>query len=245
MKTLTYAVGTFLALIGASVASAADLGGSYKDQSPSAYSGDNGDAFRGFYFGLQGGWGSYNHDNSVNYNSTEVANYSAAGAGGGMFGVDAGYNFRMNRVVVSPFVEYGWTNHSTDLSVLEATASLTHNDEWSVGGRLGYLVNNTTLVYGLLAFTEIDASFKSNVAVTGLNTNVSWDGYTIGLGFESVFARTSAGDFSYKLEGRHAQFGKQTTLVDGSLSATSEPNSYAVVVGVNYAPRFGGVDSLK
>lgn len=251
MKYLLCAV---VALIGLSApAAAADLGGSYKDGGvPLPEAAGDYTAFRGAYVGIQGGWSSYNHDLSATETPTdgpafELLNLSSVGAGGGVFGLNGGYNFTAGRWLVGPTFEFNWANNSADLSVYNGayTAKISHNNEWSIGGRLGYLATPQTVLYGLAAFASADVSVSTSQPVEGLNTGVSFSGYTLGVGAESFLTR----DVSLKLEGRWTQFGKETLYSssnkDMTDAVTSEPSEVAVMVGVNYHPRFTGMDSLK
>ena len=242
MKYLLCAV---VALIGLSApAAAADLGGSYKDSGvPLPEAAGDYTAFRGAYVGVQGGWSSYGHDINATAGTVDLFSLSSVGASGGLFGVSGGYNFTAGRFLVGPYAEFNWTNDSADLSAINGryTAKLSHDDEWSIGGRLGYLVSPHTVVYGLAAFTGADASISTSKAVKGLESDVTFNGYTLGLGAESIVSR----DVSLKLEGRWSQFDEATLYEDKTVTLASEPTAVAVLVGLNYHPHFGGFDPLK
>ena len=104
MKYLLCAVVALIGLL--APAAAADLGGSYKDGGvPLPEAAGDYTAFRGPYVGIQGGWSSYNHDSTSSYGESwtkptyaynSLDNQSSAGAGGGMFGINAGYNFPLS-----------------------------------------------------------------------------------------------------------------------------------------------------
>jgi outer membrane immunogenic protein len=239
-------------------ASAADLGNSSYDrngtpaliEAPGDYT-----AFRGAYAGVQGGWSTVDHDMKAtetpsNGDAVDLFSLSSAGAGGGMFGVNGGYNFTAGRFLVGPYAEFNWANNSVDLAIDNGkyTAKLAHDDEWSIGGRLGYLVSPQTVAYGLVAFTSADTSIStsSSTPIKGLEDGVNFHGYTLGVGAESFVTR----DVSLKLEGRWTQFSKATLYNRADeektvTTVTSEPSEVAVMVGVNYHPRFGVMDALK
>ncbi len=267
------------ALLAASPAMAADLGAGGSKDEPYAYSAPD-VKWTGFYFGSVSGWGSYNHklsgvrtynetdaNNVITFSSATDATLTSLGAGGGLFGLNAGYDAQLpnSRLVVGLWGEYNWATGKTSGSVdysnsnnVDKTAlfTLQHDDEWSLGGRAGYLVNNSTLVYGLAAFTHYDATLSG----TGIDAAHGWQhdagasGYTLGLGYEAMFASTSAGYFSYKLEGRYFT-GGETTLLDkaatgkcceggnwvSNTTLTDKVDAYSVMVGLNWRPRLSNM----
>lgn len=274
------------AVLLASPVLAADLGtGSSKD-GPYAYSAPD-MRWTGFYMGSQSGWSSYNHEltgasdfNAQTANGTTV--YSGAGetsltslaAGGGLFGLNAGYDFQLpgSRIVAGLWGEFNWATNKASGSHSYADDhgnsksgmfNLQHDDEWSGGVRVGYLVNNSTLLYGLAAFTRFDSTLTGNgiTAANGWKTDASTNGYTLGLGYEALFARTSTGDFSYKLEGRYSVADKLNVLdytktgkcCDGGkwtshTTLAGDTEEYGVMVGLNWRPRLGAApiaDSYK
>jgi outer membrane immunogenic protein len=275
------------AILFASPALAADLGAGGSKDGPYTYNQFDGMRWTGFYFGSQSGWSSYNHeltgtqtidhynaDNKNLYSGAMDTSLASLGAGGGLFGMNAGYDFQLpgSRIVAGLWGEYNWaTNKATgSYSYTDSNATsksgnftLQHDDEWSLGGRVGYLVNNSTLLYGLAAYTRFDSTLSGNGidATHGWKNDAGTNGYTLGLGYEALVARTSTGDFSYKLEGRYSVADKVTALDysnsgpwgDGKWAThatlTGDTEEYGVMVGLNWRPRFnGGVplnDSLK
>jgi outer membrane immunogenic protein len=246
------------AVLFASSALAADLGAGGSKDGP-YYTQPEPTRWTGIYFGSLSGWSSYNHeltgsqtvDNKPGYD----ASVSALGAGGGLFGVNAGYDYQLpgSRIVAGLWGEYNWATNKATVSVNGAPFTWQHDDEWSLGGRVGYLVNNSTLLYGLAAFTRFDSTLSGDniTAANGWKDKVGANGYTLGLGYEALFARTSTGDFSYKLEGRWAAAEKVTVqdlyVKDTKTHTTlsDDGNEYAVMVGLNWRPRFNGGAGLN
>ena len=100
------------------------------------------------------------------------------------------------------------TNGKTPQTI---TGSLT--DMWTVGGRAGYLVNSSTLVYGLAGYTE--AHFDLPLGVNG-----DFSGWTAGAGIETSLG----GPLFLKGEYRFTQLDTKTLYSKGGLSVTDQPD---------------------
>ena len=100
------------------------------------------------------------------------------------YGVNAGYDFDLGKVVVGPTVSYTAPFDSDGLGLRE----------WTVGARAGVKAGNKTLVYVSGAYSKLDTQFP------GANS----DGYRVGLGIERSFGNAYA-----NLETRYAnhQYG--------------------------------------
>lgn len=165
---------TFAALLGfAGAASAADIyaPGGLKDGP--AYVPET--SWTGFYVGVGVGGAGVNHDLKFG----RIAELDGL-SGNGVFGtVEVGYDRQFGNIVGGIFFNYDFADVSTDISVAGQTASAKLNDTWSVGGRLGYLVNPGTLAYALAAYTEANIDFPF-----GIKTD-SFSGYSVGGGLET------------------------------------------------------------
>jgi outer membrane immunogenic protein len=82
------------------------------------------------------------------------------------------------------------------------------DDSWFLGGRLGFVFNNDTLIYGLGGYTwidgKVDASHVLNINGTDVggtagNEDGAVDGWTIGAGIEHLITE----NLSLKVEYRH------------------------------------------
>ena len=184
-KTLLAA--TLAAILGMSGgAYAADLtaGGSMKDAP--AYVPDAG-IWSGFYVGAGIGGGMTNDDlkGSLTRIRQEDPSLEVKGLGGeGIFGtVEVGYDRQFGRFVGGVFFDYDFSNITGDFALNLGSntykATWTLNDSWSAGGRVGYLVNPSTLAYFLAAYTQAEYSVPAGLQ------NPDREGVTLGGGLET------------------------------------------------------------
>jgi outer membrane immunogenic protein len=135
------------------------------------------------------------------------------------------------------------------------TVSSEMGDTWSVGARLGYLINPRTLVYALGGYSEAEFSLGGTVTVSGIpndgpysvSSGKSWrQGYFVGGGLESMLAE----NLSAKLEYRYAQydggsFDIEETVSGGPLdgatvlggASMSDPDVHSIRAALSW--RFG------
>ena len=97
---------------------------------------------------------------------------------------------------------------TASLACLTDNISIPFNltDSWTVGGRVGYLVNANTLVYGLAGYTEAHFDLPHGAQ------NNTFSGWTAGAGIETSLG----GPLFLKGEYRFTQLGEQT-LYSGSI----------------------------
>ncbi len=219
--------------------------------------------FHGAYIGVTGGFGAANNElnarlDEYGYEGDTAYNYKVAngnldgiGAGLGLFGVNAGYDFRVGKFVFGPTIRYNWLSGSTDASVglfenyYTAGAGFDYNNELGVGGRLGLMVSDKTLVYTGLLYSRLETSGSVTFDGETASKDYTFHGYTILAGIETMITP----QLSLKLEGEYAQYGKETLFSydDGrgtSASITAQPDIYDVKIGLTYRPNFA-IDSLK
>ncbi len=152
----------------------------------------------------------------------------------GFFGtVGAGYDFQVgDTFVMGVFGDYSFakkksggiygdsntivdTGEGSYYGRSEVAAEFTMGDSWFVGGRLGYLVNPETLVYGLVGYTEVEMETDfyteayENAFIEGFGAawgdGKDWNGgLTLGAGIEAMFSN----NISAKLEYRYTNLGK-------------------------------------
>ncbi len=141
----------------------------------------------GFYLGVGGGLGATNQDlkGSIfdNHGNAIGAELNGAGGEGGFGTVQIGYDHQLDQhFVAGIFFDYDFASIESKASVnflgLNGSISSTLTDSWTVGGRLGYLVNSNTLVYGLGGYTE--AHFDMPFSLPG-----DFTGWTGGAGLET------------------------------------------------------------
>jgi outer membrane immunogenic protein len=206
--------------------------------------------WNGFYVGLGIGAGAVVHDLSASailndgHGETEAASAVPIAAlgfdgigGEGVFGtVTIGYD-RVIRTgwVAGVFADYDFgSNISTDVSLsilgLQGSASLDHEYSWAIGGRLGFLTNPGTLVYGTVGYTQADFDYFGLLSKT-------YGGYFVGAGIES-FLRDN---WTLKLEYRFSQFDAETLASGNShylgFSIEDEPSMHTARLVLSY--RFG------
>jgi outer membrane immunogenic protein len=224
-------------LVATHAATAADLGGvrdrdmgDFREPLPPPVRLTN---WTGFYFG--GGVGgvmvSAADTEVIPFRGTETINFGNQGLLGT---VQGGFDiqFPMSRWVAGVFVDYDW------MSVQAERAgnywrfangplfwrNLSVDNEWSAGGRVGYLFSPETLVYGLGAYTSQSITVNGVLIGNMLPFNQSLDagGWSVGAGLETRLRD----NWSLKLEYRYVQsdqwgvaYGHNSASVDESLGA--------------------------
>lgn len=109
--------------------------------------------------------------------------------GGGNIGCD----YQMQRVVIGGFADYtfqdvefkaGITVPAVPVTLIGANLAI--EDQWSVGGRLGVLANDSTLLYGLVAYTGAQTSGGVELFGSGLSLDTpKLSGWSVGAGIET------------------------------------------------------------
>ena len=168
----------------------------------------------GFYIGAGAGAGSITQDQSLIDPGFGTLFSQSAGAEG-LFGtVTAGYDYRvMQRVVVGGFFDYDFSRISNDNpAFFPVSIPFQHNHTWSIGGRVGYLANPTTLWYVVGGYSQASFDFDFDFGTTG-SANLS--GYFVGGGVETQLV----GNWSLRGEYRFTQFRSETLLEGGCICA--------------------------
>ena len=86
------------------------------------------------------------------------------GADGAQYGVLAGCDVRMDRIVVGLMGDYTWHEDSEfDIGISapgfsSSIASMSIEDEWTIAARAGFLITPDVLAYGLVGYTEASTS---------------------------------------------------------------------------------------
>lgn len=158
------------------------------------------------------------------YNQSNVQDLTKRGWLGS---VDAGYDYQMGSVVFGAGVDFDFQS-KTVVSVTFSgqdtqsppNASSQHvdvefGDGFAVYGRIGALITERTLVYGLAGYANQQAKLSSSLqagntdwpafsAQSVYNIRSSMDGWTVGVGLEQLLGR----GLSIKTEYRYANFGR-------------------------------------
>lgn len=245
---------------------AADLdGGSYKD-APVAYEATK--TWTGFYIGAGIGAGASVTDLSVNEYYHEYDSYKNDGpqalvsngggpelssseafgldgiGGEGVFGtVQLGYDRQLSsRFVIGAFVDYDFSNISTEVRLYGEKAEIDLDHMWSAGARLGWLATPDTMWYALVAYTQ----GEYDVSELG-GSDFDFNGWSLGAGVE-----TRLGDnWSLKGEYRFTQFDKETLFSDidycGGFDVEAEPSVHTARLVLSYRinPFERALDSMK
>jgi outer membrane immunogenic protein len=215
------------------------------------------------YIGIGGGMGAANHDlsfeNGPGLGLPFNAELSGLGGDGGFFSLGVGLDYQVNsRFVVGGFFDYDWTNFDTalDASVsfggptFGAGADIEVEDMWSIGGRLGYLVSPSTMLFVTAGYTKADVSdLTANVSNFGSVTLASvgdFDGYFIGGGAEMKITKA----ISIKGEYRYTDLDSEViTLLPGTgagafinefVTTKLDPDIQTARVSLNYRFGLGG-----
>ena len=168
----------------------------------------------------------------------------------GTVGVAADYQF--NRFVVGAFLDYDFSkiDSKVNLSIpplggFNASGKIKLENQFTVGGRLGYLVTPDTLWYSLIGYTHAGIS-DFDIDVTGpINTTLtvgvpSFNGYVLGGGVETMLAP----NWSMKAEYRFTQLSSENLDMplgaNSILSAQLEPSIHTVRTTLNYKFNWDG-----
>ena len=224
----------------------------------------NAGEWTGVYIGIGGGMGAAVHDLTFE-NGPLVpapafgAELSGIGGEGAFFSLGAGADYQVNsRFVVGAFFDYDWANIESDVLNLQigppvniaAEANIEVEDVWSVGGRLGYLVTPSTMLFLSGGYSRADIS-DLTLSASGLGgfggltlAGVGdFDGYFIGGGAEIKLTKS----LSIKGEYRYTDFDDETItlvpgtpiagLVNGFVTTKLDPDIQTARVALTY--RFG------
>lgn len=153
----------------------------------------------GFYIALGAGAGAVVQTQTLRDEFGPLFTQSVGGQG--LLGtVAAGYDFRvMQRGVAGVFFDYDISNVSNESSLFMFSLPYEHQHTWSIGGRLGYLANPTTLWYVLGGYSR--ASFDFDFI-----GRTDFGGYFVGGGVETQLV----GGWSVRGEYRFTRFGTET-----------------------------------
>jgi opacity protein-like surface antigen len=135
-----------------------------------------------------GPWASVNL--SYTMQSTEVGPF-AFDANSVSYGVGVGYDIQLGRVVVGVMADHDWTK--ADSAISEFSRS------WFAGARLGWLITDNALMYGLAGYTSLDGTVPAGFD--------SYKGLTLGGGLEILRPFALPKNWSLKAEFRHVDLG--------------------------------------
>lgn len=232
MTKVKYAISSvamLAAFIGSSAYAADPVsrGGLKDDIAPAAARAIN---WTGFYVGAHAGVSNSTDDmkyddwcsKSFKLFDAEVDGFSSHGL---MGGVTIGADLARDRLLVGVFGDYDWSNAEAKAHVgmfndtRAANGSIEDGNSWTIAARAGALLGEEkrTLVYGLIGWSQEDATFKlSTVPVGGGGSkDVTFSGVTAGGGIQYALNNM----VSIGVEYRHF-FGGTETLFDDRNATT-------------------------
>jgi outer membrane immunogenic protein len=223
------------------LASAADLGGSMKDVPPPVMVTN----WTGFYIGAGIGFGAVVDQYKLNIDTNWVPphftynhDHWTTGGDGVLGTIQLGYDYQFpaSRWVVGAFADYDWehfsANRDNEVITLGGGAgahhSITLQNQWNIGGRLGILSSPETLFYILLSYTQ--AQQKASVdfwpdAIPNIldqSGTATLSGLTVGAGLETHLKD----NWFLKLEYRFSQLGSDNVWDSQLLPALATSNHY-------------------
>lgn len=166
-------------------------------------------SWTGFYLNAGGGYGLWNADTTLPPPSAFVISTNTEG-GRGWFGtVGGGFDYQLNDLfVIGVLADFNFSNIAGTFSNPSESVSgtMTENNFWAAGGRLGWLVTPQLLAYAEGGFTQ--ARF-SGVNFAGMTVGVlpapgvpfssiapnTYDGWFVGAGMETTLPVLGPGWF--------------------------------------------------
>ncbi len=217
----------------------------------------------GIYLGVGGGLGIAKHDLSAGAAIDDPLPVAAAasidglGGDGGLFTLGVGADYQVNRnILIGAFFDYDWFDADTKIDVAadalgaaaSASAKFNIENQWSVGGRIGFLPTNRTLLFGSAGYTQVDISdLTANAALVGVGGEGgtvasigTLSGYFLGGGAEVKLtdAVSIKGEYRYTDLGSEAlELTPDLAALAPGLAATIDPTIQTGRVSLNY--RFG------
>jgi len=127
---------------------------------------------------------------------------------GFLYGVGAGYDFKMGNVVVGPEAEVTWSTAKTkfDNGDFEGfgIGNVKTNRDLYLGARLGYVVSPSTMVYAKGGYTNAKFDVRNGDGTVVTNRDIDADGWRIGAGIEQAVSN----NVFAKLEYRYSNYEK-------------------------------------
>ena len=211
------------------------------------------DPWTGIYFGAHFGFGAGNKTFVDNFPVYDGEIDAATHAQGGLGGLQAGYNYHLNGLVLGAEGEFSWSDvHNTDFPCFSFGDQVcSARAQWfaTLAGRIGvtngpallYLKGGTAVVHdhfdnlancaGTQPTSRAGISAACGDSFSAEHTRFGW---LIGAGFEHFFAR----NWSLKLEFNHMDFGgRSVPFEDGGTGFFTEEihqRINLVKAGINY-----------
>jgi opacity protein-like surface antigen len=179
-----------------------------------------------FYIGAGGGWGAFTSESNASAindccNDPEIFLDDNLGDNGGFGTVQIGGDWQMDRFLFGAFADFTFRrsleleaeveSDNTDSPEQDLNTWAEPRNSWTVGGRLGALVNDMALLYALGGYTrtkfdhgmDYELTFHdSEEEGTGISEKDWISGVSFGVGLEALLSQ----NWSVKLEYRHTEY---------------------------------------
>lgn len=165
----------------------------------------SGEPFKGFHVEGLAGYDVTKAGSSVDDDADADNDQSIDGA---VFGVGAGYDFKMGNLVVGPEAEVTWSTAKTEFDDGDfegfGVGNVKTNRDLYLGGRVGYAFTPRTMVYAKGGYTNAKFDVRNGDGTVELNDDIDADGWRVGAGVEQA---VSSNVFA-KLEYRYSNYEK-------------------------------------
>lgn len=156
------------------------------------------------------------------------------GSSGKTLGLHVGADLQIERFVIGAFADYTWHDQGIEIAspLLGGTlAKMDLDTQWTIGARAGWLASESTLLYGLVGYTELrtgDLDVLNGLASFKVG---DFKGWTFGGGVETHLAN----NIFLSAEYRYTAFDAQSiALVPGLADLSLEPESHEVKARLSY-----------
>jgi outer membrane immunogenic protein len=232
MKRLLTAIVACTAALLLSVPSyAADLGGSRAhtpDTDTPSY--EDGYSWTGFWLGGSVGYGNYGTELEVTAGGTPFATFDGLNGKGGIFGVEAGADYQVGKVVFGASVGYDWNRVKSEVGFGSFSAEVENGNTFYGQARAGVAVIPRGLIFGLARYTWEHEGSEVSWTGGGSYELAKRQGWGIGGGME--YAVTD--NLSIKSEYVHTFFDKEEVISGGGFALNEETGADVVKLQANY-----------
>lgn len=206
-------------------------------------------SWTGIYVGAFGGYGNGNHKiegacadcASLGEGESQVS-FPVSGFMDGLNshdpfgGLIVGADIQRGHFLVGVFADYAFSKSSFDVGISVnnasvAKASIEDGNRWTVGGRVGYLLDSNTLAYVLGGYTHTDITYSYTVGANSDSLKNGVNGYTLGGGVEYALTNYLRVGAEY----RHTFFDKDTLASGEGWSITDRLDDDRVMLTLKAA----------
>lgn len=155
------------------------------------------------------------------------------------YGVGIGYDFAAgDQMTIGAEAEItessaGWDNNNDQINVFNLGRVNAGRDIY-VGGRIGYAVSPTTLLYAKAGYTNARYNFQGSDGTTDLSQRLDTDGYRVGAGVEHKLGTNAF----VKLEYRYSNYGEGEIDFNGETPDSSrfdiDTDRHQIMTGLGY-----------